>query len=144
MQVTIRQAIKRPAAEVFEYLADASNNPTWQKGMVSCTWEGDGPIAVGSRYRQEAGFLGKSILSRFEVTDFEPGIRVSIATIESTFPIQVTRSVEPTDDGCVAQAQVSGEPSGCLKLMGPLMGPMLRNSVSKDYKRLAALLEARG
>ncbi|MCP4872585.1 MAG: hypothetical protein GY898_28170 [Proteobacteria bacterium] len=144
MKVTIRQPIKRPAAEVFEYLADASNNPKWQKGMVACTWEGDGPIAVGSRYRQEAQMMGKPIVSLFEVTALEPGRSVSIATIESTFPIQVTRSVEETPDGCVAQADVSGEPGGCFALLGPLMGPMLRSAVTKDYKRLASLLESEG
>jgi len=143
MRVTVRQAIARPPEEVFEYLADASNNPSWQSGMVACTWEGDGPIALGSRYRQQAKMMGRPIVSLFEVTAFEAGRSISIATIESSFPIQVTRGVEPTADGCIAEAIVSGEPSGCFALLGPLMKPMLRGSVTRDYKRLGILMESR-
>ncbi len=142
IEVTIRQKIERPADEVFAFLADASNNPRWQKGMVACTWEEDA-IGVGAHYRQEARFLGRPIVSRFVVTAYEPGRSISIETVESTFPIQVTRSVEPDGDGCVAQAVVSGEPAGVFKLFGPLMKPMLEGSVTKDYARLASLLEAR-
>ena len=38
----------RPADEVFAYLADAENNPTWQGGMVRCEWRTDPPLRVGS------------------------------------------------------------------------------------------------
>ncbi len=143
VRVVIRQPIGRPADEVFEFLADSTNNPTWQKGMTSCRWQGDGPIGLGSRYEQVAGFMGKTITSLFEVTAFEPGRSISIKTIESSFPIAVTRSVEETAQGCVAIAEVSGEPSGCLVLLGPMMRPMLRSSVAKDYRALKALLESR-
>ena len=29
--------IDRPAAEVFDYLADMANNPEWQRGQQRCT-----------------------------------------------------------------------------------------------------------
>ena len=141
IQVLIKQAIDRPAAEVFAFLADASNNPKWQKGMVSCRWTDEGPIQVGAHYQQEARFLGRAIVSKFVVTELIEGRSISIKTVESTFPIQVTRSVEKTPTGCVAIAEVSGEPSGIFKLLGPLMRPMLESSVKKDYRRLRELLE---
>lgn len=142
VQVVIHQTIARPADEVFRFLADSTNNPTWQKGMTACRWQGDGPIGLGSRYEQAAQFMGKTITSLFEVVAFEDGRSITIETIESSFPIKVTRSVEPTPDGCVVTAQVSGEPSGCLVLLGPLMKPLLRGSVAKDYRALRKLLEA--
>jgi hypothetical protein len=33
--------------------------------------------------------MGKNIKSSFVVTEFEPGRRIAIETVESTFPIQV-------------------------------------------------------
>ena len=90
--------VERPAPEVFAYIADFANNPTWQGGMDSCRWTSEGPIAVGSTYEQVAHFLGKAILTTFEVTALDPGHSIRIESRISTFPIQVTRTVEPL--GC--------------------------------------------
>jgi carbon monoxide dehydrogenase subunit G len=132
---TIR--VERPADEVFAFVSDASNNPRWQKGMKSCTWTSDGPIAVGSTYDQAARFLGRDIISTFVVTDLQPGRSISIETTKSTFPIQVTRSVEPDAEACLVTAHIRGQPGGLLKLFSGLVPA----SVRKDYARLQELLE---
>ncbi|MGI9645398.1 MAG: SRPBCC family protein [Ilumatobacteraceae bacterium] len=56
--------IARPAADVWAVVADFSRNTEWQGGMRSCEWITDPPIAVGSRYAQEASFLGRTIRVR--------------------------------------------------------------------------------
>lgn len=91
MEVRISRDISRPADDVFAFFADASNNPRWQRGMMSCRWSSEPPIAVGSTYDQRARFLGRDIVSSFVVTKFEPGRLIEIETVQSTFPIQVTR-----------------------------------------------------
>lgn len=137
MNVHVERTISRPAAEVFEFFADASNNPLWQTGMKSCTWVSDGDIGVGSTYRQEAEFMGRPIVSVFEVKEFEPGHRIHIETIESTFPIQVTRTVEPIDESsCRVQATISGGPGGAMKIFSPLTDRMATKSINADYDRL--------
>lgn len=143
IDVTSELPVERPAGEVFLFVADAENNPKWQKGMRSCRWTSEPPIGVGSTYEQHAGFLGKSIDSSFEVVAFEPGRSMTITTTESTFPITVTRSVEPTGEGsCIVRAHVRGDPSGVFRLAAPLMKQMVQRSVRGDYRRLKALLEA--
>lgn len=124
--------------EVFAFLADASNNPTWQQGMRSCTWTSPAPIAVGSTYDQVATFAGREIRSSFVVTDFQPGRSITIETTKSTFPIRVTRSVAPLTGGGGARvtAHVAGEPGGLMKLLAPLTRRMFQASVGKDYRRL--------
>lgn len=143
MKVTSSVEVERPAAEVFAYLSDMANNPTWQKGMRACTWTTDPPIAVGSRYDQEAAFLGRPIISRFEVVELVPGERIRIKTYESTFPLDITRSVEDLGEGrCRVTAVVGGEPTGFFALFGPLMAPMVRRSVKADYALLKETLES--
>lgn len=142
IEVTSRVDIDRPADEVFAYVADASNNPQWQDGMVDCRWVTEPPIGVGSVYEQEARMLGRPITSTFEVVAFEPGRSISIETIESTFPIAVTRSVEPLDgDRCRVSAVVRGDASGVFRLGEPLMKRMVQRSVRGDYRRLKEHLE---
>jgi hypothetical protein len=142
MQMHADRVINRRAEEVAGFFFDAANNPRWQSGMVRCEWETPPPITVGSTYLQEARFMGRTIRSRFEVTEYTPDRSIAIETIESTFPIQVTRTVAPIDDAsCRVHARISGGPGGLLKLIAPLTNRLAQRSVDRDYDRLVALLE---
>ncbi len=132
--------IERDAAEVFAYLADFENNPRWQGGMQSCAWTSDARTEVGATYVQQAKFFGRRIDTHFRVTAVQPARSISIESTVSTFPIQVTRSVEPLGAGrCRVTAHVRGQPTGLLQLLSAVV----RRSIRKDYARLKALLESR-
>lgn len=142
MQVTSSLEVDRPAAKVFAYIADAENNPRWQKGMRSCRWTTGPPIRIGSIYEQQARFLGRPINSTFEVTALQPDRSITIRSIASTFPIVVTRSVEPLGHSrCRVSALVRGDPSGVFGIAAPLLRRMVQRSVRADYRRLKARLE---
>lgn len=131
--------IDRPAGEVFAYVADFENNPRWQSGMTACRWTSAETMAVGATYVQEARFLGRRIDTHFRVSEYEAGRQISIESTRSTFPIQVTRSVEPLGGGrCRVTAHIRGQPTGILKLFSG----MVKKSVRKDYRQLKAMLEA--
>jgi len=143
METTTSIDIERPAAEVFDYVADMSNNPNWQRGQVICTWTSQPPIGVGSTYDQEAKFVGTTLTSSFEVTEFEPGRLIRIMTTSGNMPIDVTRVVEPVaPQSCRVTATVRGQPPLVMRLLGPLLRAMLRNSVRRDYVTLKSLLES--
>lgn len=144
MELSARRVINRPAAEVFAYFSNAANNPEWQEGMQTCQWTSPPPIDVGSTYEQHARFAGRDIRSTFEVTGIEPGKMIEINTIQSTFPIQVIRSVTPIDaESCEVSAEISGGPEkGFLKLIEPIMRGQAQRSVDRDYDKLVAMLQA--
>ena len=54
IEVRVRRDVDQSPEEVFTDWADWTNNPTWQKGMVSCTWTSEPPLRVGSTYDQAA------------------------------------------------------------------------------------------
>lgn len=144
MELHATRDIARPADEVFAFFADASNNPRWQGGMISCEWTSEPPLAVGSTYQQKARFMGRDVTSTFVVTRFEPGRLIEIETTESTFPIKVVRTVEPIDGSSSrVSAVITGGPDrGLLRLVAPLMQRRAQRSVDGDYDRLVQLLEA--
>lgn len=144
MKLATTRTIRRPAGEVFEFFADASNNPSWQNGMKECSWVTDPPIGVGSRYEQRARLMGWNVISLFEVTEFQSGRMIRIETIKSTFPIQVTRTVTPIDEtSCDVSALIEGGPeAGLMKWIEPVIGRKASQSVEADYDRLVQLLEA--
>ena len=130
--------IARPADEVFDYISEFENNPDWQGGMQICRWTSASRREVGSTYRQEARFMGRKIETHFRVSAYTPGQSISIESTVSTFPIQVTRSVEDLGDGrCRVSAHIRGQPTGMLKLFSGLV----KKSVAKDYEKLRRALE---
>lgn len=143
MEMRVLRNIARPSNEVFDFLADASNNPLWQGGMQSCRWTSPLPIGVGSTYEQQARFLGRAITSTFVVTEFEPGRRIALRTLESTFPIEVERQVEQSGSGtCRVSAIIRGGPNGRLAaLLAPVANRLAQRSIDRDYDRLVEYLE---
>lgn len=142
-------SIACPAAQVVARLSDFEKNPTWQNGMKSCTWITDPPLRIGSRYDQKAQFAGCDINSVFEVfevievIEYEPGRRVRATTVRGTFPIAFTRWVEPIDDSTTrVQVIIEGDSTGLFRFLEPVMAPMVRRSIRKDYERLKVLRES--
>ncbi|HTJ77169.1 MAG TPA: SRPBCC family protein [Acidimicrobiales bacterium] len=135
--------IDRPAAEVFAFLEDVTNNTQWLKGMRSCTWTTEPPVRVGSRYEQVAEFLGKEIRTSFEVTAHEPGRLVTIRSREgSSFPLTVTRLVEPIDDQRSRVIEtVESDPGGFYRIAQPVLRAMVARNIARDYRSLKTLLE---
>ena len=130
--------IDKAADEVFSFVADFENNPTWQGGMQSCEWTSNEKLCVGATYVQRARFMGKRIETHFRVSAYEPGHMIAIESTVSTFPIQVTRTVEDLGSSrCRVTAHVRGQPTGVLKLFSG----MVNKSVRKDYDKLKRLLE---
>ena len=90
-----------------------------------------------------ASFLGREIVTSFEVVEHDPPRRIRIVSTESTFPLDIARTVIPrSDDACAVEALVRGEPTGPMGWFAPLMRPMVARSVNGDYRRLKTLLES--
>ena len=143
MNAQFSEEIDRPADEVFAVISDFSRNPEWQKGMKSAIWTSEPPTRVGSTYDQVARFLGREVVTTFEVVAYEPERSISIESRKSSFPIRVTRSVEPIGPSrCRVIADVSGEPGRFFRLFGPLLRWIAERSVRGDYARLRRLLES--
>ena len=141
-RVEVDIQIDRPTDEVFAYLSNFENNPSWQKGMDSCTITSDGEFGVGSTYDQVAHMANRQILSSFEVIDYQPGRRVKATTTKSSFPITFTRVVDPHEGGSRVRAIIEGDATGFFKLLSPVINVMVRRSINADYERLKHLLES--
>lgn len=135
--------IDRSASEVFEYLEEVENNPRWLSGMRSSRWTSQPPVGVGSTYVQVSQFLGRQIHTSFEVTRHEPGRLITIESREgSSFPITVTRIVEPDGDGRARVTElVDADAKGFYTLATPLLKRLVERTIRRDYGTLKHLLE---
>lgn len=144
IEVKVRRDVNQSPEEVFAYWADWTNNPNWQEGMESCRWTSEPPLRVGSTYDQAARFLGRPIISSFEVVEYEPDRRIRIKTTKSTIPLDITREVIPrSDGGTTLSAVIRGEPRGPMRLLAGLAQKMVERTINADYDRLKAMFDER-
>lgn len=142
MKLDSSVVIDRPAEEVFAVISDFARNPEWQSGMRSAQWTTEPPVRVESMYQQVARFLGRDVTTTFQVVAYEADRSVTIRSRQSSFPITVTRSVEPLGpDRSRVNAHIVGEPGRFFRLFGPLLRLLAERSVRGDYERLGRLLE---
>lgn len=141
IRVEVEIMIERPPDEVFAYITNFENNPAWQSGMKSCEFTTEPPLRVGSRYKQVAAFLGREIISEFEVQEYKPNQTIYFRSISGTFPIQVRRTVEPRGSATLVSAVIEGDPDGVMKLFSPFVRRMMHSNIEADYERLKKLLE---
>ena len=143
METSTSIEIDRPADEVFAFVSEFPNNPRWQRGQRSCRWTSPPPLGVGSTYDQQTHFLGRELTHSFRVVELEPGRRVRFTSTSGTFPLTITRTVEPLGDARSRFTEaVDGDPSGVFRIAGPILGALVRRAIRRDFPRLKALLEA--
>lgn len=140
---TAEVRIARPADEVAGYMFDPANDPAWISGISEAEPLGPLPIAVGSRVRRRASFLGRRIDYVMEIVALEPGRRLAMHAVEAPMPMDVTYEVEPAHDGAVARVRVQGDAGGLYRVAGPLISAQVSRSIGGDVRRLRGLLEAR-
>ncbi len=142
--VVVELEIARPADVVWEYMENAEHNPEWLSNMRFARWTTSPLVAVGSRYDQMARFLGKEVRTSFEVAALEPGRSITIASLAgSSFPIRITRAVEPLDPHRTRVRETAeGDSSGFYRLAEPLMRWLVRRNIASAYRRLKQLLES--
>jgi len=136
-QVTIR----RPAGEVFAFLADGLNGPKWRPGIIDIALvSGNG---VGATYKQGVkGPGGRRVDADYRVTAYEPDARLAFEAIAG--PVRPTGEyvLEEVDGGTRLTFALRAELGGIKKL---LMGGAVQKTMDSEVEateRLKSLLES--
>ena len=141
MRTSVHVEIDAPAAAVFAYIADLTNNPTWQSGVAATNWETGGPGKPGARCRQTMED-GSDVV--YDVVAIEPGRSITMEPEPgSTLATTITRTVQVLGDSrCRVRMDLVGRIRGWRLLLRPLVIRAVRNSIEADYRRLKRVLEA--
>ena len=136
--------IRRPREAVAAFAADPDNVTAWYRNIREVEWETSPPVAVGSRMRFRAQFLGRTLEYTYEVRELTPGRRLVMSTEEGPFPMETTYTWDDAPDGSTSMTlRNRGEPAGFGAIAAPLMARAMRRATQADLRRLKALLESR-
>ena len=144
MKLSMEAEVGRPIEEVFAFLAHHENHASIFVENVSCKQVTPGPMAVGTRVENTARVMGKTMIERFEITDFEPPRVIGKASQEgSTFETTDRFDLEPiADDKTRVRVTVTGSPAGLgQRMMLVVIEPVMKRSLKKALGRLKQLME---
>ncbi|HET9008346.1 MAG TPA: SRPBCC family protein [Actinomycetes bacterium] len=135
--VTIRRAVE----DVFAFLADFENIPSWNYAIVETKKTSPGPVGVGTTYRQLRSVPSRSE-EGFQVTAFEPSSRLEVHGDIGPFTATIGYLLAPTDHGTRLTNVVDLESaSGPLRLLAPLAASRVKTAVAANLDTLKQLLE---
>jgi uncharacterized protein YndB with AHSA1/START domain len=143
VDVRVETVIRRPVHEVADYAGDPSNAPEWYANISSVVRETDPPLAVGSRIRFVASFLGRRIGYTYEVVDLVPGERLVMRTAEGPFPMETSYTWLPVDGGTRMVLRNRGTPRGFGVIAAPFVSLAVRRATTRDLAAVKRILEAR-
>jgi uncharacterized membrane protein len=134
--------IDRPIEVVARYAQDPSNAPEWYANIQSVDWETAAPVALGSRVRFMARFLGRRLVYTYEVIELVPDQKLVMRTAEGPFPMETTYTWATAGEGRTRMTlRNRGEPVGFASVTAPVMVMAMRRANNQDLARLKGLLE---
>src|SRR5687767_13083990 len=105
--------ISRPVEEVFDFVADETNEPRYNEDMVRCEKVTSEPIGEGTRYEAKMKSTGTTPMT-VEVTGYERPRRLeSRAHIEGVMDIRGQMGFEAIPGGTLMSWEWDVEPHGC-------------------------------
>ncbi|HEY2371678.1 MAG TPA: SRPBCC family protein [Gaiellaceae bacterium] len=126
--------IDRSPEDVYAFLTDVSNLPTWQSGVHAARRE-------GSQIHESRHMLGRELSTTLEIEEEDPPRVFALRAVNSPVPFSVRHEFEPSGGG--TRLTVTGEGDAGM-LPGFAAGIMARRAEKqfrKDFERLKRLLE---
>jgi hypothetical protein len=133
--------IDRAVAEVFDFVADECNEPTYNAQMRLAEKISEGPLGVGTQYRAEVVSGRRPVSMVIEFTEYERPRRLGSRTTMPSMDIAYTLTFEPVPDGTRMRWVGEIEPHGGLRLITPVVGWMGRRQELRIWTGLKGLLE---
>ena len=136
MRAELTVEIARTPEEVFDYLADVSNLPSWQSGVHAARREGD-------RIEESRHLLGRELSTTLAIDEEERPRVFSIRALDSPVPFTVRHELEPNGDGGTRLTVVGEGDAGMLPgFAAGIMARRAEKQFRKDFERLKRLLES--
>jgi uncharacterized protein YndB with AHSA1/START domain len=136
--------IERPVEEVFDYVVDERNEPTYNRKMVRSQKLTEGPIGAGTRFAATMGGGRREIEMLVEYREVDrPRAIESISTF-GAMTAQGTLRFEAVDGATRLSWDWELEPSGVVRFLSPVVALVGRRDERTVWSELKRVLEADG
>ena len=141
IKVELSSVINRPVNEVFDYVADPTKEPEWQEGVLEAGYSPGSSPGVGAEVFEKRKFLGREMVSKYKITQYEPNKMFAGKVTEGPMKIEVSQTFEAVDGGTKVTVMIQGEPSGFFKVAEGMVQKQLQSQMASDFERAKKILE---
>ena len=121
--------ISRPPDQVFDFLADLTNEPKFNPDATDIVKITDGPVGLGTVYTENVKPLG---YFEVHVHEFDRPRLLGYDAKNKRADVKVLFHFEPVAEGTAMRADLEMQPKGAFKLMTPLLRPMMKSVMKKQ------------
>jgi uncharacterized protein YndB with AHSA1/START domain len=139
IRIELTVEIACPPEKVFEALTDLEQLPDWQSSAVSS--KPDGPLAVGTRIREQRRMMGRDVDNELEVTAYDPPRRFALEGCSGQVPLSIDHELVENGGKTIVQVHAQAKPGSLLKLAEPVITRTAEQELRSDFARLKANLE---
>lgn len=133
--------VDAPITAVFDYLADARNEPQWLPGAQEVTKTTDGPVGLGTRFE---GVYRRAGRVELELVEFERPTRVTFRARARIVDFDDAVTLTEREGGTALVARMDARPRGAMKLVAPLMARTMRRQFESNWVHLKEAVERQG
>ena len=134
--------IQRTPQDVFDVITDPANAAQWQSFIDSAGWTSNSPVGIGSTFKSAGKFLGRNVDSELQITGWEPPHMVGFKSVSGPFPMDITNTLEPQEDGTLLTTSGQADIGGFFKLAEGLVGKQIEKQIDTDNNTLKLLMES--
>ncbi len=145
MKLVLTEMIEKPEDTVFAGLSNFSRAADMVSGITKIEMLTDGPVGVGTRFRETRIMFGKEATEEMEVTAFEAPRRYVLGCESHGSRYASEFLLTPKGQGTEVQMSFEATPlTFFAKIMSVLMRPMIKTMAkhcTQDLKDMKAYLE---
>ena len=135
------ERIARSPREVFDFITASDNAPRVVPSVKSMVKLTDGPVGVGTRYRETRLMNGKEAQAELDVVEYEPGQKYAMRNLTEGIETVYRYTFHPDAGGTRVDLVCELKASGIKKLMLPLVASILKKEDGNHLQRLKKALE---
>jgi carbon monoxide dehydrogenase subunit G len=132
--------VKAPIEVVFDYLADARNEPRWLPGASNVRLTSGEPIGEGSTFVGDYARAGEVTV---RLTRHERPNRIVLAGEAGALSFTDEISLTATPDGTSLVATMATQPKGAFRIFAPVMRRVIGRQFQANWDSLKASLESK-
>ena len=137
MRVTTTTRIACPPEHVFDTLADLRNDTQWNSRVSRAELLSPEPIGQGSRFAIVNGGTPYDVT----ITTYDRPSRL-VLEASGKPDLTIACALRRSGDATELESDFDFRPQGALKVLFPLLGPVIRRDVPKQFASLKALCES--
>jgi len=144
--ITLQESIEinRPVKEVYDYIVNVENAQKWQPAVIEAKRLTEGPIRVGTQFREVAKMMGWRVSTTCEITELEANRRIAFKATSSG-PIEYETSYTLDPSGTATRLSIVGtfRTKGFWKLLEPIFKGGVKKESRQELLGMKRAIETR-